>query len=67
MLKRGYNGVYHKMSVKHLGRYVNEFTGRYNVRPLDTLKRMESMVQGMDGKRLRYVDLIARNCILRHV
>ena len=58
MLKRGCNGVYHKISVKHLGRYVNEFTGRHNVRPLDTLKRMESMVQGMEGKRLRYVDLI---------
>ena len=61
MLKRGYNGVYHKMSVKHLGgRYVNEFTGRHNVRKLDTIKQMESAVQGMEGKRLRYVDLIAR-------
>ena len=60
MLKRGYNGVYHKMSVEHLGRYVNEFTGRHNVRKLDTIKQMESAVQGMEGKRLRYVDLIAR-------
>ena len=60
MLKRGYNGVYHKMSVEHLGRYVNEFTGRHNVRKLDTIKQMESAVRGMEGKRLRYVDLIAR-------
>ncbi len=60
MLKRGYNGVYHKMSVEHLGRYVNEFTGRHNVRKLDTIKQLESAVQGMEGKRLRYVDLIAR-------
>ena len=56
MLKRGYNGVYHKMSVKHLARYVNEFTGRHNVRKLDTIKQMESAVRGMEGKRLRYVD-----------
>ena len=60
MMKRGYNGVYHKMSVEHLGRYVNEFTGRHNVRKLDTIKQMESAVRGMEGKRLRYVDLIAR-------
>ena len=59
MLKRGYNGVYHKMSVKHLNRYVNEFTGRHNVRPMDTMKQMEATVRGMEGKRLRYVDLIA--------
>ncbi len=28
MLKRGYVGTYHQMSVKHLDRYVNEFAGR---------------------------------------
>ena len=59
MLKRGYHGVYHKMSVKHLARYVNEFTGRHNVRPLDTVEQMERLAQGMEGKRLRYKDLIA--------
>ena len=39
MLKRGYYGTYHKMSPKHLDRYVNEFAGRHNQRPLDTLVR----------------------------
>ena len=59
MLKRGYHGVYHQMSRKHLQRYVNEFAGRHNLRPMDTITQMESMVNGMDGKRLRYKDLVA--------
>ena len=40
-------------------RYVNEFAGRFNDRPLDTLDQMAAMVRGADRKRLRYVDLIA--------
>ena len=36
-LKRGYDGVYHHMSPKHLGRYITEFAGRHNTRPLDTV------------------------------
>ena len=59
MLKRGITGTYHKMSKKHLTRYVNEFTGRANVRSFNTIKQLEAAVQGMEGKRLRYVDLIA--------
>ena len=58
MLKRGYIGTYHKMSVKHLDRYVNEFAGRHNARPLDTLVQMECIAQGLVGKNLRYHDLI---------
>jgi len=59
MLKRGYMGTYHQVSPKHLQRYVNEFAGRHNVRPLDTRHQMASIVCGMAGKRLRYKDLIA--------
>ena len=59
MLKRGHKGTYHKMSNKHLGRYVDEFVGRHNKRPSDTIDQMGAIVQGMEGKRLRYKDLIA--------
>ena len=58
MLKRGYMGTYHKLSVKHLDRYVNEFAGRHNQRPLDTIDQMSAMVRGMDAKRLTYKELI---------
>ncbi len=59
MLKRAHKGVYHKMSAKHLQRYVNEFVGRHGVRERDTLGQMNTVVAGMVGKRLRYRDLVA--------
>lgn len=60
MLKRGYIGTYHKMSAKHLQRYVNEFSGRHNVRESDTIDQMEDIVVGMEGKRLTYKALTAK-------
>ena len=59
MLKRGYVGTYHRMSVKHLHRYVGEFAGRHNLRNLDTIEQMQRIAQGMTGKRLSYADLVA--------
>ena len=59
LLKRGYYGTYHKMSEKHLGRYVNEFAGRHNQRPLDTEVQMACIAKGLVGKQLRYSDLTA--------
>jgi len=61
MLKGGYVGTYHKMSPKHLQRYVNEFSGRHNVRMADTLDQMELTMRRMVGKRLRYKDLKKAN------
>ena len=61
MLKRGYQGTFHKFSEKHLDRYVREFAGRHNIRPRNTLDMMQSVAIGMAGKRLRYHDLIADN------
>ncbi len=58
MIKRAYKGTYHKMSPKHLQRYVDEFVGRHNIRDKDTLEQMEDLVARMVGKRLLYRDLI---------
>ena len=59
LMKRGYHGTYHHMSEKHLQRYVNEFAGRHNDRTSGTIDQMTHIVQGMNGKRLRYEDLVA--------
>ncbi|WP_296199568.1 IS1595 family transposase [Sphingorhabdus sp.] len=59
MLKRGYKGTYHQMSAKHIERYVTEFAGRHNVRGCDTIVQMTMLAKGLDGKRLRYDDLVA--------
>ena len=59
MLKRAHKGVYHKMSAKHLQRYVNEFAGRHGIRELGTLAQMQNVVVGMVGKRLMYRTLVA--------
>ena len=58
MLKRGHDGVYHHFSRKHLGRYVHEFAGRHNNRPMNTEDQMGKLVQGAEGKRLTYATLI---------
>ena len=60
-MKRAHKGTFHKMSPKHLDRYVQEFAGRHNLRDMDTIDIMEALVVGMDRKRLKYHELIADN------
>ena len=59
MLKRAHKGVYHKMSAKHLQRYVNEFAGRHNIREQDTINQMQFVVAGMIGLQMTYKELIS--------
>ena len=59
MLKRAHEGTFHKISPKHLQRYVDEFAGRHNIRGMDTLDQMTTMFAGMVGKRLMYKQLTA--------
>ncbi len=59
MLKRAHKGVYHKISAKHLQRYVDEFAERHGVRERDTIDQMGTLASGMTGKRLTYRNLVA--------
>ena len=61
MLKRAYIGTYHKLSPKHLDRYVQEFAGKHNIRDADTLAQMTTVAAGLVGRRLMYRNLIAPN------
>ena len=61
MLKRAHKGTFHKLSPKHLQRYVNEFAGKHNLRNADTHDQMTSLTVGLIGKRLMYRDLVAEN------
>ena len=58
LLKRGYIGVYHYMSAKHLDRYVNEFAFRHNTAQSGTMSFIDQTVGRMVGKRLTYERLI---------
>lgn len=50
MLKRAHNGSFHKISHKHLHRYVTEFAGKHNVRDLHTLAQMAALA-ARSGRR----------------
>ena len=61
MLKRAHKGVFHKMSPKHLDRYVQEFAGKHNIRDMNTAAQMAVVAAGLVGRRLMYRELIAPN------
>ena len=59
MFKRAYKGTFHHLSAKHLNRYITEFSGRHNVRDMDTIDQMAHLARGMERKRLTYKNLIS--------
>ena len=59
VFKRAFKGTYHHMSRKHLDRYVAEFVGKHNNRPLGSVDRMEATVKGVDKKQMRYREITA--------
>ena len=60
VLKRGYRGVYHQWSVKHMHRYLAEFVSRSNmtVAQLSGEQRVNTMIRRGVGRRLTYAKLI---------
>ncbi len=61
MLQRAHDGTFHKISPKHLNRYVQEFAGKHNVRDQNTIDQMQDTVARLVGSRLLYTDLTAKN------
>ncbi|MCY3827314.1 MAG: IS1595 family transposase [Candidatus Dadabacteria bacterium] len=61
MLKRAHKGTFHKISPKHLDRYIQEFVGKHNTRDSGTLFQMRSTVAGLMGRNLLYRELVADN------
>lgn len=55
--KRQVFGIHHWISAKHIDRYLNEFTWRYNRRELDEGARLNALLDSVGG-RLTYKALI---------
>jgi transposase-like protein len=58
LLKRGIIGIYHNVSPKHLSRYCDEFSYRYNTRGVKDVVRFEDAFK-LVNVRLTYKKLIA--------
>lgn len=59
LLKKGVYGTFHKVSIKHLARYCNEFSYRFNRRG-NQIGMFEETVKGLvKGKPLTYATLTA--------
>jgi len=43
-LKRGLYGIYHQVSEKHLERYLDEYSARFNTRSLTSNERFEKFL-----------------------
>ncbi len=59
LMKRGYYGTHHWWSVKHLPRYIAEYTHRQNTIGISGEKALGLMIRKGEGRHLSYADLIA--------
>ncbi|MCL2260505.1 MAG: IS1595 family transposase [Fibromonadales bacterium] len=63
LLKRGFYGTFHKFSLKHLQRYVDEFDFRWNEGncKYTTMQRVDALIDKSYGKRLTWKALVGKN------
>ncbi len=54
LVKRGHYGIFHQLSKKHLHRYCDEFSFRWDYRQVSDGERMIAAIEGAEGKRLMY-------------
>jgi len=54
LLKKGVYGTFHKVSIKHLGRYCNEFSYRFNRRGIQNQMFDETLKRLVNGKPLPF-------------
>src|SRR6266478_1969891 len=60
LFKRGYHGIYHYMSPKHLQRYLDEFTFRFNRQKTPMQNVFSSVVENVaESTKLPYKELTA--------
>jgi transposase-like protein len=58
LLKRGITGTFHHISKKHLSRYCNEFSFRWDNRQVTDGERTENAIRGILGKRLMLKEVV---------
>lgn len=56
-LKRGYVGIYHYMSAKHLQKYCDEFATRYNQRDQSNISRFLHVIKNSGTEKITYEEL----------
>ncbi len=60
LLRRGLTGSFHHVSKKHLGRYCDEFSFRWDYRKATDSERTVEAIKAGEGKRLMYRDPIRK-------
>jgi transposase-like protein len=59
-LKRGIDGIYHHVSAKHLQKYCDEYSYRWNTKDMTDGERFEDWFSNINGKHLMYKSLIKK-------